>query len=124
MVKTNRLNNRRCADVKSLDYGVFAKAYQNAKAKGFDEAILLNCQGHVMESSRGNVFIVKDGQCLTPPLSSGCLNGIMRQRIIANAKNLGKPIIEKSITPAMLKSADQVFLTNSLVGIIPAYFDE
>ena len=119
MIKTNRSAVSHLANVKSLDYSLFADAYAQAKAQGYDEALLLNRKGHVFEASRGNIFILKGGVLMTPPLSSGCLNGIIRQQVMAMAKHLPIPILVRNCTPAMIKSADKVFLTNSMVGIIP-----
>ena len=118
LVRTSRPATARFADVKSLDYRLFAEAYSKAKAAGYDEALLLNRDGHVFEASRANVFIVLNGQIFTPPLSSGCLNGIIRQQIIKIARSLKTPVRERNITLAMLKKADKVFLTNSLAGLI------
>ena len=82
LIKTNRTANDRLADVKSLDYELFAEAFVKPKSQGFDEALLLNRRGHIFEASRANIFWVKDKVLYTPPLSSGCLNGITRQQVI------------------------------------------
>ena len=116
-IQTNRLANSRWANTKSLDYKVFADAYQKARAKGFDEALLINSKGYVFEASRANIFIISQGRLLTPPLSSGCLNGITRRKFIQMARGWGMVVLEKNLTPAMIKSATAAFLTNSLLGI-------
>ena len=115
LIKTKRAANRRLAEVKSLDYGLFAKAYAAALSRGFDEALLLNNRGHIFEASRANIFWIKDGILCTPPLSSGCLNGITRQQIITQARRLKIPLKEEILTPQLLRKADEVFLTNSLI---------
>jgi branched-chain amino acid aminotransferase len=117
LVKTNRADNDRLANVKSLDYGLFAKAYAQAQAQGFDEALLINRRGRIFEASRANIFWVKDKVLYTPPLASGCLNGITRQQIIKQAKRLKIPVKERDLTPSMLQKADTSFLSNSLIGI-------
>ncbi len=117
VIKTNRAANRRLANTKSLDYKIFADAYAQARAQGFDEALLLNSNGHIFEASRANIFWVKDGLLYTPPLSSGCLNGIMRQVVMKQARLLGVPCRVKHLTLSQLQGADAVFLTNSLLGI-------
>ena len=119
MIKTNRPANDRLANVKSLDYELFAKAYAQARAQGFDEVLLLNRRGYIFEASRANIFWIKDNVLYTPPLSSGCLNGITRQQVIKQAKILRISIKEKNLTPKILKEADAAFLTNSLIGIKP-----
>jgi branched-chain amino acid aminotransferase len=115
LIKTNRPANGRLAQVKSLDYGLFAGAYDAALSRGFDEALLLNKRGHIFEASRANIFWVKDGILHTPPLSSGCLNGITRQQIMTQARRMKIPLKERILTPQVLKKADEVFLINSLI---------
>ena len=119
LVKTNRIANDRLADLKSLDYGLFARANTRARAKGFDEALLLNRSGHIFEASRANIFWIKGKVLYTPPLSSGCLNGITRQQVIQHAKSSKIFVKEKNLTPEILKESDAAFLTNSLIGIKP-----
>ena len=124
LIKTNRVANARLSDVKSLDYELFAKGYARAQAQGFDEALLLNCCGNIFEASRANIFWVKDKVLYTPPLTSGCLNGITRQQVIKQARNLRIPVEEKNLTPKILKRADAAFLTNSLIGFKPIEITE
>jgi branched-chain amino acid aminotransferase len=119
LVRTNRAAHDRLADVKSLDYGLFARAYAHARTYGFDEALLLNCRGNIFEASRANIFWIKNKVLYTTPLSSGCLNGITRQQVIKQARNLKIPVKEINLTPKILKDADLAFLTNSLIGIQP-----
>lgn len=118
VVKTNRKANALHANVKSLDYALFANAFQEAKAQGADEAILMNEKGHVFEASRGNIFVCYKDQWLTPPLSSGCLNGIVRQRVIDLSLKGGLTIKEINITPVILKKSKNIFMTNALVGLM------
>jgi branched-chain amino acid aminotransferase len=117
LIKTNRAANNRLADLKSLDYGLFARAYSKARSQGFDEALLLNRGGSIFEASRANIFWVKDKVLYTPPLSSGCLNGVTRQQVIKQAGNLKIPVKEINLTPEILIKSDAAFLTNSLIGI-------
>ena len=119
LVKTNRADNDRLADVKSLDYELFAEAFSQARAQGFDEALLLNRRGCIFEASRANIFWSKDKVLYTPPLSSGCLNGITRRQVLQEARSLKIPVKEESLTPEILKKSDFAFLTNSLTGIKP-----
>ena len=119
LIKTNRSANDRLAGLKSLDYELFAQAKTEAQSKGFDEALLLNRSGAIFEAGRANIFWMKNKVLYTPPLSSGCLNGITRQQVIKHAKNLKIPVEERNLTPEILKKADAAFLTNSLIGVKP-----
>ncbi len=118
IIKTKRPAHSRYADVKSLDYAVFSNALSQAISNGYDEAILLNARGNVFETSRGNIFILYQGQWITPPLSSGCLNGIMRAKVLAFAKRIGLAVKARNITVPMLAQAEEVLMTNSLIGAI------
>ncbi len=124
LIKTNRSANNRLADVKSLDYELFAKAFSQAQTQGFDEALLLNRSGTIFEATRANIFWIKDKVLYTPPLSSGCLNGITRRQVLKEAGNLKIAVKERNLTPEILKEADASFLTNSLIGIKPIVLDE
>lgn len=117
VIKTSRRASASHARVKSLDYSIFADAFAQAKADGYDEALLVNSKGYVFEASRANVFIFVDGALYTPPLSSGCLDGVVRRQVIKTARSLKILVVEKNLTPAMIKNAQHAFLTNSLAGL-------
>ena len=119
LIQTDHAANDRLAELKSLDYELFAQAHARAKAQGFDEALLLNRAGHIFEASRANIFWIKDRILHTPPLTSGCLSGITRHQVIKHARNLKMPVKETNLTPEILKQSDAAFLTNSLIGIQP-----
>lgn len=121
IAKTRRPATARWAEVKSLDRGLFDGAYQRAKARGYDDVLLVNNKGHVFESSRANIFIFSGGKLMTPPLSSGCLNGIMRCQVMAAARRWNIPVLEKNLTVSMVNRAESILLTNSLMGIIGAF---
>jgi branched-subunit amino acid aminotransferase/4-amino-4-deoxychorismate lyase len=107
------------ACVKSLDYGRYYELYQQARDKGFNEALLVNPQGFVYEGSRSNIFFFRKGILYTPSLTLGCLNGITRQLIIECAREMKIPV--KTVKPKVsdLLSADEVFLTNAIIGVMP-----
>jgi len=91
-----------------------------AKENGLDNCILLNEKKHIVEALNANIFLVKGNQISTPPLSEGCIKGILRKNIIALiSKDLDYEIIEIQISPFELQKADEVFITNSIVGIQP-----
>lgn len=91
-----------------------------AKENGFDDCILINDEKNVVETISGNIFMVLDNQIITPPVSDGCLNGIMRKQVINELKSSTDfNVIENSISPFDLQKADELFLTNVITGIQP-----
>ena len=95
-----------------------------AKENGYDNCFLLNNGKQVVEALNGNVFMVNENAIttppLSPPLSDGCMNGIIRKKIIEILNKLdGYSIAEKSISPFDLQKADELFITNSILGIRP-----
>ena len=94
-------------------------ATQEAKRNGVDEAILLDQNGNVSEAPGENIFIVRDGQLLTPSLASSALEGITRDAIIRIAKDLDINVIEREISRSELGMADEIFLTGTAAEITP-----
>ncbi len=94
-------------------------ATQEAKKKGFDEAILLDMQGNVSEAPGENIFIIKDRKLVTPPISSSALKGITRDTILSVAKDFGFHASIKKIKKSQLYSADEVFLCGTAAEITP-----
>jgi len=86
---------------------------------GYSEGLALNIRGHISEGSGENLFVVKDGQITTPPLSSSVLPGITRDSVMTLARDLGVRVIEDTIPREMLYIADEVFLTGSAAEITP-----
>ena len=86
---------------------------------GYDEAILLNTQGHVADGSGENVFIVRDETLLTPPLASGPLGGITRDSVIKIAADLGWKTFETDLNRTDLYLADEAFFTGTAAEIVP-----
>lgn len=105
--------------VKTISRILYELAFQQAQKKNFDEALILNSRGYLAEASRGNIFLVKAGEVFTPGLECGCLDGITRRVIFDLAKKERLKISEGSFTVADLYSADEAFLTNSLIGVMP-----
>eukprot|EP01137_Pigoraptor_chileana_P013399 Opistho-2@66872 len=87
------------------------------KQHRLDEALLLNQNGFLCESTSSNVFIVYQKQIYTPALSEGCVAGVMRSVIIQLAKMNDIPLIEAQINPQILNEAEEVFITNASSGI-------
>ncbi|MEM2192271.1 MAG: branched-chain amino acid transaminase [Candidatus Hadarchaeales archaeon] len=91
----------------------------DALRSGYEEAILLNIDGDIAEGPGENVFIVKNGVLMTPPISSGALSGITRDSIIRIAKDERIPFREKKISPKDLYSADEAFFTGTAAEVTP-----
>lgn len=95
----------------------FAKS--EALDNGFDEAIVLDNNGHAVEGSAENLFIVRDGNLITPPVSDNILEGITRASVIQIAKDMGIDVIERSIDRTEMYFADEVFLTGTGAKVSP-----
>ncbi|MEJ1296937.1 MAG: branched-chain amino acid transaminase [Candidatus Sedimenticola sp. (ex Thyasira tokunagai)] len=93
-------------------------ALKEALDDGYDEALLLDSQGFVMEGSGENVFIVRNGIIYTPDLSSA-LDGITRRTLFVLAEELGIPVVEKRITRDEVYIADEAFFTGSAAEVTP-----
>jgi branched-chain amino acid aminotransferase len=94
-------------------------AKAEAKLAGYDEAILLDTQGYVSEGSGENIFIVKKGRLITPPLSSAILEGVTRDTVLTLAREEGIPIMEDRFTRDDLYLADECFLTGTAAEVTP-----
>ncbi len=94
-------------------------AKREAKVAGYDEAILLDHTGYVCEGSGENLFIVKHGKLVTPPLSSSILAGITRDSVLQIAREEGLPVSEQLITRDQLYLADEAFFTGTAVEVTP-----
>ena len=90
-----------------------------AVQKGFDEAIMLNPDGFIAEATGENLFIVKNGEILTPPPIAGPLPGITRESIMTIAADLGMPIFQRSLTRADLYTAEEMFCTGTAAEVTP-----
>lgn len=91
-----------------------------AQQAGFDEVVLLNERGEVSECTAANIFCVHAGTILTPPLDSGCLEGITRATLLEIAPKAGFPVEERALKPADLNAAEEVFISSTnrnLLGV-------
>ncbi|HEY2479207.1 MAG TPA: branched-chain amino acid transaminase [Solirubrobacterales bacterium] len=91
---------------------------ESAKA-GYDEAILLDERGFVCEGSGENIFVVREGEILTPPHTASILDGINRKSVIQIARDLGYTVVERDIARAELYLAEEVFLTGTAAEMVP-----
>lgn len=91
-----------------------------ADENDLQNCLLINNEKNVIEALNGNLFMVMKNKIITPPISDGCLNGIMRKQIIEIAKKTESyEVVEETISPFDLQKADELFITNVIAGIIP-----
>jgi branched-chain amino acid aminotransferase len=91
-----------------------------AHENGLDNCILLNDSKNVVEALQGNIFMLTGSKLITPPVSEGCLNGVMRKQILGLAKKIeGIEVAEEIISPFDLQKADELFVTNVIKGVQP-----
>ena len=91
-----------------------------AHENGLDNCILLNDSKNVVEALQGNIFMLIGNRLITPPVSEGCLNGVMRKQILGLARRIEDlEVVEEVISPFDLQKADELFLTNVIKGIQP-----
>jgi branched-chain amino acid aminotransferase len=86
---------------------------------GYEEAILLDDQGHVCEGSGENIYVVRDGAISTPPLTASILEGVSRRSVLQIARDLGYAVVERDISRAELYLAEEVFLTGTAAELVP-----
>ncbi|APR82472.1 Branched-chain amino acid aminotransferase [Minicystis rosea] len=94
-------------------------AKREAKMAGYDEAVLMDVQGYVSEGSGENLFIVKRGKLITPPLSASILEGVTRDTILTLAREEGIPVSEEMVTRDQLYLADEAFFTGTAAEVTP-----
>ena len=105
--------------MKTLNFLESMLARQEARTAGADEALLLNEKGLLTEASMSNVFLVGNGSLKTPGLESGVLPGVTREVVLELVGGLGMDVVECDITMADLMGAEEVFLTNSVMELMP-----
>jgi branched-chain amino acid aminotransferase len=104
--------------IKTLNYLNNVQAKGEAVRQGADDALMLNLRGHVAETSVANVFVVRDGLLVTPPVTDGCLDGVTRGTVIECARELGILFIERTLGRMDVFGADEVFMTGTGAGIV------
>ena len=109
-----------CQQVKSLNYLNSISAKIECVHHGAGEALMLNSVGNVAECTGDNIFIVKDGVVLTPPITDGGLGGITRQAVMDICAELGIPCVEKTMNRFNVINADECFLTGTAAEVIAA----
>jgi branched-chain amino acid aminotransferase len=104
--------------IKSLNYLNNVQAKGEAVRQGADDALMLNLRGQVAETSVANIFVVRGGLLMTPPVTDGCLEGITRGTVIECARELGIPFVERTLGRMDLFGAEEVFMTGTGAGIV------
>lgn len=108
------------AGVKSISWLNNVWALAEANKEGFDEVVMLNERGEAAECTSANIFMVKNEKILTPPLNSGCLEGVTRGILMEIAPEAGLSVVEQALQPEDLYSADEVFISSTNRNLISA----
>ena len=119
LAEARRNEHSPLSGLKTLNYLDNLLARAAAQRAGADEAILLNTSGQLAEAAASNLFIVEDNCVLTPPIEAGILPGITRACVLELCGAEGIPFTEASLEVDQLPAADEAFLTNSLMEIMP-----
>lgn len=101
-------------NLKSCSALIYATAAQQAKANKWNDALVLNTFGNIIESTIANLFWIKGDEIFTPPLSEGCIAGVMRRHLLAVLPQHGYTVHQQAANKSSLQAADAVFLTNAI----------
>ncbi|RPI15277.1 MAG: class IV aminotransferase [Acidobacteriales bacterium] len=107
------------AGTKSLSWSMNLCWMEQAQARGYDEALLLNEQGNLSECTSANIFIAEGRRVFTPPLSAACLPGITRDVLLHEIRVPGITVEEKDLKLSDLERADEVFITSTTRNLLP-----
>lgn len=119
-VATRRNHNESISPrIKSLNYLNSIMAKIEANHLGYPEVVLLNAEGYVAEGTGDNIFVLRRGELLTPPVTAGILEGITRDTVMNLARRLGVPVREALFNRYDLYTADECFLTGTAAEVIP-----
>ena len=117
LYKGGRKANDGLSNLKSNNYLVYAMGAIHAKENNYNDDLILNTNERVCDSTIANVFWIKNGQVFTPPLSEGCVAGVMRSHLLTQLPLHGFNVSEKTADVEELLDADELFLTNALNGM-------
>lgn len=123
--KTNRVGisvythvmSQPLSGIKHLGYQLSILGAIEAQNQGLDDVLFFNAQGYLVSSTVANVFIIRESKMITPPLTDGCLPGVMRGKIIQEMQRSGVPVKIDHISRHDLETASRIFLSNSLIGL-------
>ena len=105
------------SNIKSCNYLPYLMAARYAAANKWNDSLVMNTSGRVCESTIANIFWIKSNHIFTPPLSEGCVAGIMRSYLLAKRESSNLEISEKLLEREELLQADEIFLTNAVNGL-------
>ncbi len=105
------------SNLKSSSYLIYVMAARYAKENKLNDALILNQHNRICEASIANLFWVKDEIFFTPPLSEGCVAGVMRKYLIEKISIIGYQVMEKPCEMGDIEKADEIFLTNAVYGM-------
>jgi len=105
------------SSIKSANSSIYVMAGIYKTEKQLDECILTNDKSHIIEAISSNIFAVKNGVLYTPPVNDGCVDGVMRKKIIEIAQANKIAVYEISVMQNVLLGADELFLTNTIQGV-------
>jgi branched-chain amino acid aminotransferase len=105
------------SNVKHNNYLPYVMAALQVKKEKWNDAVVLNTNGRICDSTIANIFIIKENTIYTPSLSEGCVAGVMRKIILQHLANTNWVVVEKGLSVENLLTADEVFLTNSIYNI-------
>lgn len=105
------------SNIKTGSALLYVMAGITKKSLRLDDCLLVNDNGHIIESISANVFVVKNGTLYTSPIADGCIDGVMRKQVLDIAKQHKLLVFEQSLTVHTLTDGDEVFLTNAVKGI-------
>ena len=119
LFKDSYITKQLLSTIKSTNKAVQITGSIFAKENDLQNCFLLNDTKNVIEALNGNLFMLIDGKLITPPVSEGCLNGIMRKQVLSVAKTMDVEVLEQAISPFDLQKADELFVTNVIAGVQP-----
>ena len=119
IAETRRNETSLLSRLKTFNYLENILAKRKASSLNYDEAIFLNMQGHIAEGTASNIFLVKNQKLVTPGMNEGILPGITREIVLELARQNQMETMERMVLPDEIYEADEVFLTNSLMEIMP-----
>lgn len=105
------------SNLKTANFLIYILAAIHAQEKGLDDCVVLNSENNLCDTSKANIFLIKDENIFTPALHQGCINGVMRRHVIDGLKTAGFQVYQKEINERDLLNADEVFVTNAIIGV-------
>lgn len=120
LFKDHYINSGLLSTIKSTNRAINVLGSIYAEENDYQNCLLLNENKQVVEALNGNLFLIKGYTIKTPPLTDGCLNGILRKQLVAIIAQIPDYILEEaSISPFELQKADELWVTNTILGIQP-----